>query len=298
MQKRPSSYEVIAHPYVLSPAFPVHWLDNYVQNDADITYLHYHNCLEIGYCCEGSGLFFVEEKILPYSKGDVSIIFPGQLHLAQSVKGQVSRWHFCFLDPKALLGPVSPPAWNDPAPEGYSLLANIVRPGDAPDMAYMTEYLMGELGRRQPGYESAVRGCVLTLATLIARAVRRLTDDATEIEAADRASMNKISNSLAYISQHYMKPIAVHELAAACNLSVTHFRRTFRACMGMAPLDYLIQVRMQMASALLSHSDASILSVSEEVGYATISSFNRHFKQWMGVAPSKWRALKRQSGSL
>jgi AraC-like DNA-binding protein len=296
MQKRPYSYEVISQPYLLPPAFPVDWIENYAQNDADITYLHFHNCLEIGYCCEGSGVFFVEQKIMPYSKGDVSIIFPGQLHLAQSVKGQVSRWHFCFLDPIALLKISSSQSWNDPSPAGYSRFTNIISPKDAPDITLMTEYLMKELGLQQRGYESAVKGYVWTLMTLITRIIDvQMADHTPVAEAADRTSMNKISKALEYISQHYMEPMQIHELAAACSLSVTHFRRTFRACMGMAPLDYLNNVRMQMASALLCHTDNSILSISEEVGYASVSSFNRHFKQWMGVAPSKWRTMKRQS---
>lgn len=295
MQKRPSSYEVVSQPYLLPPVFPVDWIEDFIQKDDDITYLHYHNCLEIGYCCEGSGVFFVEEKILPYSKGDVNIIFPGQLHLAQSLKGQVSRWHFCFLDPKALLGTVCPPAWNEPAPTGYSRFTNIVNPSDAPDISLMTEYLMKELGQQQPGYESAIKGCVWTLMTLIIRAIHHMADHAAGAEAVARTSMNKISKSLEYISQHYMEPIHIDVLAAVCSLSVTHFRRTFRSSMGMAPLDYLINVRMQMASALLCHTDSSILHISEEVGYATVSSFNRHFKQRMGVSPSKWRAMKRQN---
>ncbi|MNY74794.1 transcriptional activator FtrA [compost metagenome] len=79
-----------------------------------------------------------------------------------------------------------------------------------------------------------------------------------------------------------MEPIHIEELAAICNLSITHFRRTFRACMGSAPLDYLIHMRMQMASALLCHTDSSILSISEKVGYSTLSSFNRHFQDMDG----------------
>ncbi|MNO36514.1 Bifunctional transcriptional activator/DNA repair enzyme AdaA [compost metagenome] len=291
MQKRPLSYEIISQPYLLPPPFPVDWMENFIQNDADVTHLHYHNCLEIGYCCEGSGVFFVEEKILPFSKGDVSIIFPGQLHLAQSLKGQVSRWHYCFLDLKSLLGTIPPQSWSEPTPKEYSRFTNIVSPSDAPDISLMTQYLVKELGEQQPGYESAVKGCVWTLMTLIIRAINSTTEHTPEAEAADRTSMQKISKSLEYISQHYMEPIQIRELAATCNLSVTHFRRTFRTCMGMAPIDYLNNVRMHMASAMLCYTNSSILNISEEVGYATLSSFNRHFKQRMGVAPSKWRTM-------
>ncbi|MNQ95485.1 HTH-type transcriptional regulator CdhR [compost metagenome] len=223
----------------------------------------------------------------------MSIIFPGQLHLAQSVKGQVSGWHFIFIDLKALLDTVAPPSWEGAAPVGYSRLANIVRPQESPGIALLTEYLIQELSRKQSGYETAVKGCALSLASLITRAINQAADHKLEIATVDRTSINKISKSLHYISQHYMEPIHIEELAAICNLSNTHFRRTFRACMGSAPLDYLIHMRMQMASALLCHTDSSILSISEKVGYSTLSSFNRHFKIWMGAAPSKWRVMNR-----
>ncbi|OZB95487.1 AraC family transcriptional regulator [Paenibacillus sp. XY044] len=297
MQNRPFDYKVVSEPYLLPSDFPVDWLSNHVQGDDEITYLHFHNCLEIGYCLEGSGVFFVEDKILPYTQGDVSIIFPNQLHLAQSLKGKESRWHFCFIDPDALFSAdkMSCGFWNRVGTDTYPRYNNIVTPDDHAEVVWLTTNAMKELEKRQTGYESAAKGYIWTLVTLIGRQLLLLdssTKDAAAV-GADRRAMQQISKALEYISQHYMESVPIHRLAELCCLSVTHFRRVFHKSMGMAPLDYINNVRIQVAAALLCHSDSSILTISEEVGYATLSSFNRHFKRVMGDAPTQWRSKKR-----
>lgn len=294
MQNRPFDYKVVSRPYLLPTDFPVDWLGHYIQGDEDITFLHFHNCLEIGYCLEGSGVFIVEDKILPYAKGDVCLIFPNQLHLAQSIKGQTSKWHFCFIDPQALFSADAAAVrfWQEVREELYPQFYNIIRMADHPAIVRLTEDAMKELDDRQPGFETAAKGFIWTLLTLIGRQFAMHSDIRrnTRTTEANRHSMQKISKALEYISQHYMESVQISQLAELCCLSVTHFRRLFASCMGTAPLDYLTNVRIQIAAALLINSNSSILAISEEVGYSTLSSFNRHFKRLMGEAPAKWRS--------
>ena len=47
----------------------------------DFSYLHFHDCLEIGYCVSGKGICLVEDKQYAFKKGDVEIIFPFQKRL-------------------------------------------------------------------------------------------------------------------------------------------------------------------------------------------------------------------------
>jgi AraC-like DNA-binding protein len=48
-------------------------------------------------------------------------------------------------------------------------------------------------------------------------------------------------------------------------------------------------VRIKMASILLINLEEPVIEISMKVGYTTISSFNRHFKSIMSVAPKEWR---------
>jgi AraC-like DNA-binding protein len=57
----------------------------------------------------------------------------------------------------------------------------------------------------------------------------------------------------------------------------------------MCPQQYLIHVRLSMAEHLLRTTHKQILAISEEVGFRTLSSFNRLFKKQYGYSP---RALR------
>ena len=98
-----------------------------------------------------------------------------------------------------------------------------------------------------------------------------------------------ISPALDYIKDKYMVNFPIEDLADMCHLSQTHFRRVFNEIMNTSPLNYLNTTRILQACILLRTTEESILSVSEQVGFRSVSSFNRHFSEIMGTQPSEWR---------
>ena len=64
--------------------------------------LHYHNHPECGYCKNGDGLFFVEDRIYPVSAGTVVFFPAGMNHIAQSPAERNSIWEYIWFDNKAL----------------------------------------------------------------------------------------------------------------------------------------------------------------------------------------------------
>src|SRR5687768_4151735 len=99
MQKRSSGLEIVFAPIPLDPELPITGGLPFVQADNPITLLHYHDCLELGYCFSGSGIFMVGEKVLPFGAGDVAFINHTEVHLAQSAPGTHSEWTWIYLDP-------------------------------------------------------------------------------------------------------------------------------------------------------------------------------------------------------
>jgi AraC-like DNA-binding protein len=65
--------------------------------------------------------------------------------------------------------------------------------------------------------------------------------------------------------------------------------RYFRDTMGTSFIDYLKDYRLAMAARLLSASDASILEIAEDVGFESLSYFNRAFKKRYGMTPTQFR---------
>ena len=98
-----------------------------------------------------------------------------------------------------------------------------------------------------------------------------------------------ITSVLDYVSYHYMEDIKVEDLANICHISETHFRRVFTSHMKMSPLEYINTVRVYTACELLETTDAPVADVAHKCGFTTNSTFNRNFKQLMGVTPLEWR---------
>jgi AraC-like DNA-binding protein len=63
----------------------------------------------------------------------------------------------------------------------------------------------------------------------------------------------------------------------------------FAVVVGIPPMQYLARWRMQLASELLTTSNANMASIAAEIGYESEASFSRAFKKMVGVPPSAWR---------
>jgi AraC-like DNA-binding protein len=67
------------------------------------------------------------------------------------------------------------------------------------------------------------------------------------------------------------------------------FAREFQRALGLSPMRYLTQRRMQAAAALLLGSDATLAEVARRVGYESEYAFNRAFKRHFQVPPGIYR---------
>ena len=111
MQKRTyKPRETVFCPVKLPTEFPIvcmhidHW---YTENRA-VNMLHFHNCLQIGYCYEGSGYSLVEGKLTEFESGNVTVIPANTQHHIVSHPNTVSRWIWLYLDPFAFVPDLHP----------------------------------------------------------------------------------------------------------------------------------------------------------------------------------------------
>jgi AraC-like DNA-binding protein len=81
----------------------------------------------------------------------------------------------------------------------------------------------------------------------------------------------------------------IEELARDAGASRSVLAERFAGLVGMPPMHYLANWRMQLASGLLSGGNANMASVAAEVGYGSEAAFSRAFKKMVGVPPSTWR---------
>ncbi|MCE0496776.1 MAG: AraC family transcriptional regulator [Methylacidiphilales bacterium] len=291
MQKRLSHPHRIVHaPISLSADFPIVGGDLFQQGDRPITWLHGHNCLELGYCYDGAGTFVIGSKVLSFRTGDVSVITPAEVHLAQSVPGTSSRWTWIYLDPSRLVRLVGSES---------SLLAtggltgarfrNLVSAQRDPFLGPLVRELAAELNKKNRGYQVVVRGLVASLMVRLQRLARfRSGPRESGIEPAIR----RVAPALDLIAQHYAHKADIRLWARQCHLSVTHFRRVFDRALGKSPLRYLIELRVLMAASRLQTTNEKIIDIAHDTGFTTLSSFNRSFRRTMKVTPRQWRVRR------
>jgi len=79
------------------------------------------------------------------------------------------------------------------------------------------------------------------------------------------------------------------ELAREAGLSRTVLSERFTALLGMPPMTYLANWRMQRAASLISAGGSTLAQIADEVGYESEASFSRAFKRMTGLSPTHWR---------
>ena len=105
-------------------------------------------------------------------------------------------------------------------------------------------------------------------------------------------SDKQISSSLELMHGDPARRWTVLELAKAAGMSRTTFSETFKARVGVPPLEYLTRWRMRLAGERLLHSNQGVGAIAPAVGYESESAFSAAFKRVMGSSPRSYvRAL-------
>jgi AraC family transcriptional regulator len=92
-----------------------------------------------------------------------------------------------------------------------------------------------------------------------------------------------------FIEEHLCTQITLEDLAALAHLSPFHFARCFKATIGLAPHQYVIARRRELAKRLLLTTTLSVAEIAWSIGYENISHYRRLFTMHSGVTPGAIR---------
>src|SRR5688572_12273310 len=87
----------------------------------------------------------------------------------------------------------------------------------------------------------------------------------------------------------YAEPLDIPAVAAVAHVSEAHFIRSFRAVFGETPHRYLQRRRVERSMFLLRETDRSITDVCLDVGFSSLGTFSRTFRDIVGETPSGYR---------
>ena len=87
------------------------------------------------------------------------------------------------------------------------------------------------------------------------------------------------------MDRRYAEPLDVPTLARVAHVSEAHFIRTFRATFGETPNRYLQRRRVERAMFLLRSVDRSVTDICMDVGFSSLGTFSRVFREIVGEPP-------------
>src|SRR5437879_11682685 len=92
------------------------------------------------------------------------------------------------------------------------------------------------------------------------------------------------------IARAYAQPLDISRLAEVAHVSHAHFIRTFHATFGETPHRYLQRRRVERAMFLLRESQRNITDICLDVGFTSLGTFSRTFREIVGESPSVYRS--------
>ncbi len=139
-----------------------------------------------------------------------------------------------------------------------------------------------ELTIKNPGYRCMALSHFYRLCGDLSRAY-------TQVDSAESSSLLQLSALLSRLETGYASTFTVEKMAGFARMSRSTLHRHFRKCFGLAPLDYLLRLRLAKAADRLIQTDAPISRIAFQVGFHDSNYFSRQFRKVYGLSPRTFR---------
>lgn len=98
-----------------------------------------------------------------------------------------------------------------------------------------------------------------------------------------------ITRAKEFIQSHQTEDISLGDVADSVNTSTFYFCKMFKKSTGLNFTDYLSRVRVEKAKNLLLNPNLRISEIAYEVGFQSLTHFNRVFRKLVGQSPTQYR---------
>lgn len=240
---------------------------------------HLHNHIELVYMTQGTAQTFVDSEEYLIAAGDVFLVFPNQVH-------QYRR-----LGEEAYLLAIFPPGicpefqWIFQRQVPVSPVIHLDLEKAARNHVYNLLVRLEEVNREEntPFRETLLKGYFLALLSELLQC--------TELKTAPSGAGNEtMRDILNYCQRHYTRDIQLVSLAEAVHMNEHYISHLFHKKLHMGFRTYINMLRVSEACQyLLCDEKRDVTDIAYAVGFNSIRSFNRAFKEYAGVTPVEYR---------
>jgi len=99
-----------------------------------------------------------------------------------------------------------------------------------------------------------------------------------------------ITRAKAFIEEHHNESLSLGQVAKAVSMSSFYFCKMFKKYTGINFTNYVSRVRIEKSKNLLLNPNLRISEIAFDVGFQSLTHFNRVFKNFMGSSPTDYRS--------
>ncbi len=263
-------------------------------NHSESRNLHYHDFLEVGYCVSGSSLYYIRNEIYPVGQGDIVIVYPGEVHDGCIINGSSSVWRFLFADVSVLFNGLPDREHLIQLTDRTKYRGRLCSSAEKKRILPLLQRIFDLSDEQKELLREHPYPALLT-AGILYETERFLPEETSILPEASEEMQRLVAPAVTYMMNHYAAPVRMETLCELCYVSEGHLRRVFTAVFGVPPVAFLHKIRIRHACAALESSEESILTVAEQCGYTSLSSFNRQFQKILQMSPSAYRQRYRKN---
>lgn len=252
---------------------------------------HWHDDLEALIVSEGCAVVAAGAEKRALRQGEGIFINSGVLHAAWAADGLPCRVHSLVFHPRLVGGGLDSVFWQsytEPLTRNAAL-QSVCLDASAPwrrEGAQAVERAWQSCALERRGYEFEVRDTLSRLIFLLCE-----NCPAVQAEPSEKALRDgeRIKTMLQYIQEHFDGELCLRSVAQSASVSESECLRRFRCAIGLSPMQYVLQYRIQKAAGLLSSTTFSVAEVGARCGFLETSYFIKAFRMQKGCTPGGYR---------
>jgi len=166
-----------------------------------------------------------------------------------------------------------------------SLLPRVVHVQSSTRLSQLVRMVGEEVADQKPGADFALSRLV---ELLLVEAVRAVSSTNAPPGMLRGLADERLAPALRQMHARIDQPWSIEQLSKAAALSRSAFFERFNRLVGVAPMEYLLAWRIEVAKRLLRDRELSVVEIASRVGYASASAFSVAFNRRVGMPPGKY----------
>lgn len=231
--------------------------------------IHFHDYFELEIVAEGKGVMTLNGNDISFGTGTVFFITPHDFHSYKNCENAVV-YNISFRE-DAVFGNNTNNKILEKTESVFTVTKKLL------SSLILLCRLMMELDGESPKSEAH-----------LLKAIFEILPPFYEV----KRSHSYTRNATAYIENHFKEKLIADDVAKHCNINVDYLNKLFKTELNATVTNYIRQIRIEYADALLENTDLSVAQIAFNCGFQSIQTFNRIYKKQHGFPPTKIKKTK------